>query len=66
MMAMSLGRHKYMISNWGVGVKDCGVKCPFQQYFSYIVVSVSFIGRGNRSSQRKLLACRKSLTNFIT
>ena len=25
----------------------------------------SFIGGGNRSTQRKLVTCRKSLTNFI-
>jgi hypothetical protein len=35
----------------------------FQQYFSYIVV-VSFIGGGNWNARRKLLTCRKSLTNF--
>ena len=35
----------------------------FQQYFSYIV-AVSFIGEGNRSTHRKPLTCRKSLTNF--
>jgi len=29
-------------------------------------VAVSFIGKGKRSSQRKPLTCRKSLTNFIT
>ena len=29
-----------------------GVKCHFQQYFSYIV-AVSFIGGGNRRTQRK-------------
>jgi hypothetical protein len=38
---------------------------PFQQYFSYIV-AVSFIGEGNRITQRKPLTGRKSLTNFIT
>ena len=27
---------------------------------------VSFIGGGNRSTRRKPLTCRKSLTNFIT
>jgi hypothetical protein len=27
---------------------------------------VSFIGEGNRSSRKKLLTCRKQLTNFIT
>ena len=36
----------------------------FQQYFSYIV-AVSFIDGGNRSTRRKPLTCRKSLTNFI-
>jgi hypothetical protein len=34
----------------------------FQQYFSYIV-AVSFIGGGNRSTRRKQLTCRKSLTS---
>ena len=33
--------------------------------FSYIV-TVSFIGGGNRITWRKPPACRKSLTNFIT
>jgi hypothetical protein len=42
-----------------------GVLRHFQQYFSYIVV-VSFIGGGNRSSQRKPLSFRKPLTNIIT
>jgi len=37
----------------------------FQQYFSYIMV-VSFIGGGNRSTQRKPPTCHKSQTNFIT
>jgi len=37
----------------------------FQQYFSYIV-SVSFIGRGNRSTRRKPPICHKSPTNIIT
>jgi hypothetical protein len=47
---------------------DClfdGVKCHFQQYFSYIV-AVSFIGGGNRRVQRKPPTCPKSLTIFIT
>jgi hypothetical protein len=38
-------------------------KHHFQQYFSYIV-AVSFIGGGNRGTQRKPLTCRKSLTKF--
>jgi len=44
-----------------------GLGClkPLQRYFSYIM-AVSFIGRGNRSTWRKPLTCRKSLTNFIT
>jgi hypothetical protein len=37
----------------------------FQKYFSYILV-VSFIGGGNRSTQRKPPTFCKSLTNFIT
>ena len=41
------------------------VNATFQQYFSYIMV-VSFIHGGNRSIERKLPTCRKSLTNFIT
>jgi len=36
-----------------------------RQYFSYIV-AISFIGGGNRSTQRKPQTWRKSLTNFIT
>jgi hypothetical protein len=36
-----------------------------QQYFSYIK-AVSFIGGGNKSTQRKPPICHKSLTNFIT
>ena len=39
-----------------------GVKCHFQQYFSYIM-TVSFIDGGNK---RKPQTCHKSLTNFIT
>jgi len=31
-----------------------------------MVVAVSFIGGGNRSTRRKTPACRMSLTNFIT
>jgi hypothetical protein len=34
------------------------------QYFSYIMM-VSFIGRGNQSTGRKPLTCRKLQTNFI-
>ena len=41
------------------------VLMPLSQYFSYIV-AVRFIGGGNRSTLRKPLTCRKSLTNFIT
>jgi hypothetical protein len=37
----------------------------FQQYFSYIM-TISFIGGGNQSTQRKPPTCHKSLTNFIT
>ena len=37
----------------------------WQTLFSYIV-SVSFIGGGNWSTQRKPPTCYKSLTNFIT
>ena len=42
-----------------------GVKCHFQQYFSYIVV-VSFIGGGIGSTRENQRPCCKSLTNFIT
>jgi hypothetical protein len=49
----------------GAGSWVIGFKCHFQQYFGYIV-SVSFIGGGNRSTMRKPLTCCKSLTNFIT
>ena len=37
----------------------------FQQYFSYIM-TISFIGGGNQSTQRKPPTCHKSLTHFIT
>ena len=49
------------------GVKGYGYSIyrRFQQYFSYIVV-VSFIGGGNRSTQRNPSTCRKSLINVIT
>ena len=40
-----------------------GVQLHFQQYFSYIV-AVSFIGGGNRRTQKKPPTCRKSLTNL--
>jgi len=30
------------------------------------IVAVTFIGWGNRRTQRKTPTCRKSLTNFIT
>ena len=44
-----------------------GVYHHFQQYISYnYIVEVSFIGGGNRSTQRKPPTCYKSLTNFIT
>jgi hypothetical protein len=38
------------------------VKCHFQQYLSFIA-AVRFIGGGNQSILRKLLSCRRSLTN---
>ena len=41
------------------------VKRHFQQYFSYIV-TVSFIGGGNRSTQRKPSTCHKPLTNITS
>ena len=44
--------------------KGYGVQHHFQQYFSYIV-AVSFIGSGNRSTQRKPPTYRKSRTTFI-
>jgi len=37
----------------------------FHQYFSFNV-EVSFIGVGNRRTQRKPSTCHKSLTNFLT
>ena len=48
-----------------IGLGLFRVLSHFQQYFSYIV-SVSFIGGGNQSTQRKPPICRKSLTNYIT
>ena len=47
------------MTNMVIGWLVCGVYHHFQQYFSYIL-AVSFIGGGNRSTQRK------PLTNFIT
>jgi hypothetical protein len=38
----------------------------FNATFNSYIVVVSFIGGGNRSTQRKPPACRKSLTNLIT
>jgi len=35
-------------------------------YISIIFWGVSFIGEGNRSTQRKLPACLKTLINLIT
>ena len=45
-------------------VKVMVYNITFFQYFSYIV-EVSLIERGSRSTLRKQLTCRKSLTNFI-
>ena len=45
---------------WGYGVYR-----HFQQYFSYIM-AVSFIGGGNRSTQRKQPTCLKSLMKYST
>ena len=42
-----------------------GLQRHFQQYFSYIV-TVSFIGGGNRRTRRKPPTSRKSLTDFVT
>jgi len=42
-----------------------GVQHHFQQYVCYIV-AISFIGGGNRRTQKKPQTCRKSLTKFIT
>jgi hypothetical protein len=44
-------------------VRDYGVSCHFQQYFSHILdkMVVSFIGGGH---QRTPLTCCKSLTNY--
>jgi len=55
-------RTNYII-NKGLG-GGYGVLHHFQQYFSYIV-TVSFIGGGNRTTRRKPPTCRKPLTNFI-
>jgi hypothetical protein len=42
-----------------------GVQHHFQQYVCYIV-AISFIGGGNRRTQKKPQTCCKSLTKFIT
>ena len=39
---------------------------PLSTIFQLYIVAVSFIGGANRSTLRKPLTCRKSLTNFIT
>jgi hypothetical protein len=54
--------HDYegFLMNWLV----YGVKCHFQQYFSYIV-AVSFIGGGNRRTQRKPLTCLEKDMQYI-
>jgi len=44
-----------------MNIEDYGVSTIFQLY-----CDVSFIGGGNRSTQRKPLTCHKSLTIFIT
>jgi hypothetical protein len=46
-----------------LGHHDNGVLRHFQQYFCYMVV-VSFIGGGNRGTERKPPTCLKSLTNL--
>jgi hypothetical protein len=35
-------------------------------FYFYNIVEVRFIGGGNRSSRKKSMTCRKSLTNLIT
>jgi hypothetical protein len=42
-----------------------GLGCFTPQYISYIA-AVSFIGRGNSNTWRKLPTCRKSLINFLS
>ena len=49
---------------WVIVLRATFNKITKLQNFSYIV-EVSFIGRGNRSTLRKPMSCRKSLTNFI-
>jgi len=58
-------RNNHDIIFLGLGGKGYGVQRDFQQYFS-IIVAVSFLGGGNRSTRRKPLTCYKSMTNFIT
>ena len=48
---------------WGGG--GYGVVYQFKQYFSYFL-EASFIGGGNRSTQRKPPTYRKSVTNFLS
>jgi len=55
--------NKIYFSDWGVWLWWLRPLSVFQEYFSYIV-AVSFIGWGNRSTQRKPPTCQKSLTNF--
>jgi hypothetical protein len=54
-----LPRAVYVLVGWFI------VLNAFQQYFSYIM-SVSFIGGGNRSTWRKQPTCRKAPTNLCS
>jgi hypothetical protein len=59
--------HTFMNYFWYLECRFIGLWClmPLSTILSYIM-AVSFIGWGNRSTQRKPPTCRKSLTNFIT
>jgi hypothetical protein len=42
-------------------------EAPIKNIYGRVyIVTVSFIGGGNRNTWRKSPTCRKSLTNFIT
>ena len=65
-------RANHYVNRWGI--RGCPIEgldefMVFHATFNNISVyieDVSFIGGGNRSTRRKPMTCRKSLTNFIS
>ena len=62
-MCVHVYRYQRIIRHMGWVTVFNAMHC--QQYFNYIL-AVSFIGGGNRNTQRKPPTYRKSLKNFIT